>query len=98
MRGMTAKAAAAHANANAVKSKGRAHDDVTVIVVDFVPQESDAKAPGLARKQQGGGKGGKGVQIWRPLETPSATWRCVCARAWARVRGRALARACWGPA
>jgi hypothetical protein len=72
---MTAKVAAAHANANAIKSKGRSHDDVTVLVIDFVPRQADAKAPGLLAKKAGGGKGG--VQLWRPLETPSTSWRCA---------------------
>lgn len=72
LRGATHAEAAHKANRLAIQKKGLA-DDVTVIVVDFCPNEAD-RTPAvltdpLLKKQVAG------VQVLRPLDAPSSTWK-----------------------
>ncbi|KXZ45179.1 hypothetical protein GPECTOR_57g469 [Gonium pectorale] len=86
LRTCTAREAASRAAVYAMRNK-KHDDDVTVVVADFVPRPSDTHVPGLLKKANGpvatalatvaaaGLREEKAVQAWRPLETPSETWR-----------------------
>lgn len=82
---MTAGEAASRAAARALRAKG-VNDDITVIVVDLVPEEGQ-RTPFAARAVHSVGshpaaaphpasRGLDSLNAWHPLETPSETWRC----------------------
>ncbi len=86
LRKCNAREAAAKAAVYATRNK-KHDDDVTVVVADFVPRQSDAHVPGLLKRTAGpaaaalaalaaaGMKEERAAQSWRPLETPSESWR-----------------------
>lgn len=88
LRPLTAREAAAKAAVFALRTK-RHDDDVTVVVADFVPRPEDSHVPSLLKKAGGpaaaaaaalaraGMREERAAQAWRPLETPSDSWRWV---------------------
>ncbi|GLC58862.1 hypothetical protein PLESTB_001409100 [Pleodorina starrii] len=86
LRTCNAREAASKAAVYAMRSK-KHDDDVTVVVADFVPRPSDTHVPGLLKRASGpvaaalaalaaaGMKEERAAQSWRPLETPSESWR-----------------------
>lgn len=81
---MTAGEAASRAAARALRTKG-VNDDITVIVVDLVPEEGQ-RTPFATKPVHSVGihsaaaphpasRGLDSLNAWHPLETPSETWR-----------------------
>ncbi|KAG2444124.1 hypothetical protein HYH02_009065 [Chlamydomonas schloesseri] len=86
LRTCNAREAASKAAVYAMRNK-KHDDDVTVVVADFVPRESDTHVPGLLKKTNGpaavaaaalaamGMREERAAQAWRPMEAPSDSWR-----------------------
>ncbi|GIL48008.1 hypothetical protein Vafri_4730, partial [Volvox africanus] len=86
LRTCNAREAASKAAVYATRNK-KHDDDVTVVVADFVPRQTDVHVPGLLKRAAGpsaaalaalanvGMKEERAVQSWRPLESHSESWR-----------------------
>ncbi|EFJ42787.1 hypothetical protein VOLCADRAFT_121483 [Volvox carteri f. nagariensis] len=86
LRTSNAREAASKAAVYAMRHK-KHDDDVTVVVADFVPRQSDTHVPGLLKRASGpavaalaalaaaGLKEERAVQSWRPLDSHSESWR-----------------------
>ncbi|GIL74972.1 hypothetical protein Vretifemale_4816 [Volvox reticuliferus] len=86
LRTCTAREAASKAAVYAMRNK-KHDDDVTVVVADFVPRQTDLHVPGLLKRAPGpssaalaalaaaGMKEERAVQSWRPLESHAESWR-----------------------